>query len=206
VGLLIATVAPYLVGYCIYQWQIHLLNTGKITLSPDYRQDLAGCAFFGLLLTIGVSAAFGGNSFASERRERWAEFLAMTPAPRWQIILSKLLVSVGCLAAAWLIHVRALDSGIGWQRDGVDRELAMEIFPVLAISVFCVSFCLSTFLESAAIAASIAIGVVVATAVTIAMNGPYTDLEGQSILVAICAAGPLVAAAGVVYYARRVAP
>jgi ABC-type transport system involved in multi-copper enzyme maturation permease subunit len=66
-------------------WVVDLLMSGTMSL--------VFTAFTALLL--------GANAFAAERSDRSAEFLAILPATRRQIVASKLLVALVPLAAIW---------------------------------------------------------------------------------------------------------
>jgi hypothetical protein len=175
---------------------------------PVFLKYLPACAKLGLVISVIMAAAFGGAAFAIERRERSADFLAMTPAARWQIILSKLVISIGCLAPVWAIHQAVLasaesDTFLRQQWLGVD----VYIFAALCVATFGLSFFLSIFLESAAIAACATIGIVVAMCLLI---GSFFDQTNNVTMLHIalvpCAVGLAAAISGAVYYSQRVAP
>ena len=63
----------------------------KVVETRDYVQTLEGAGYACLILMVIMSSAFGGSSFALERRDRSAEFLGMLPVSRRRIGASKLL-------------------------------------------------------------------------------------------------------------------
>jgi len=71
-----------------------------VTATAD---SLQGIFAFGIGLTVIAAAIFGGTAFSIERRDRSAEFLAMLPASRSTVALSKLLVSFAILLP-WIIN------------------------------------------------------------------------------------------------------
>lgn len=165
IGCLVTTVMPY------------AISVGNVWINPGsysnveartYLQAVQLAAWACLGITVIFAAAFGGLTFAGERRERTAEFMAMLPVSRGAIVVSKLVVPLACLAALLAIHllvlvlcgVWAARIGISANRDGREDLLpGVILVGGYAAAFFAIAWSLSVFLRSAAIAAAIAIGV-----------------------------------------------
>ena len=175
----------------------------------------------GLLLTLITAAVFGGIAFAAERRDRSAEFIAMLPAARSSVVLSKLLVAVPCLVVPGLVHLCVGFVGTSWR---VQTELppffaenflsALLVFACMATLLFGVAWTLSVFIESPAIAASVAMGVGVLLYLTVAVwvseyaaERPHLRLNPNVWAgFAGVAVGAVAFAASTAHYLRRVRP
>jgi ABC-type transport system involved in multi-copper enzyme maturation permease subunit len=136
-------------------------------------QDAGLVLGMALLLTVGVTAVFGGAAFALERRERSAEFLAMLPVSRWKIVASKLVIGVGFPAIFWLVDVAArkcLHHFFG-SFESV-RDQIPFYFTVAAFAMpmaFGIGWLASSVLRSPAVAACISIGVTLAWVLCVLM-------------------------------------
>jgi ABC-type transport system involved in multi-copper enzyme maturation permease subunit len=131
-----------------------------------WADDLQVAAIMGTMLTVAVTAVFGGVAFAQERRERSADFLAMLPVSRCKIVLSKAIIGIlfsGALwAANYAVYDKAATHGI---TSGSDHISILFIYALAAdamLIAFGIAWFASSFLSSPSIAACIGIGATVA--------------------------------------------
>lgn len=213
IGGAVVTVAPYLVLFVAVM--IDPIGNGKL-------DAVLAAVNSGIGLAALISAALGGMSFAVERRDRTAEFLAMLPITRRRIAMSKLCVGFTCVAAMLAVHVAmlaiatrflgAMGSYFAW--DNFERQVLTSVG--LVLFAFGVAWLASARLESAVISTCLAIGcaivgsIVAMTALTewsgrqyIGLNqwfvqGWYSLLTGGTGILAILV--------GRILYIRRVAP
>ncbi len=146
-----AWLAPYAVltsHRMIYDLPAGLAREGwSSTLQAAAALSLAASVVAGLLL--------GANAFAAERSDRSAEFLALLPVSRRQIVASKLLVALAPLAIIWGTGLPLIY--------GLDRLTPVEVGPVIfacLLLVFGVSWLGSSFLGSPMNALGLTLGVV----------------------------------------------
>jgi ABC-type transport system involved in multi-copper enzyme maturation permease subunit len=133
----------------------------------EYLDTTQFAAMACLALVVVLAAAFGGLTFAAERRERNAEFLGMLPVSRGRIILSKLLVALACVTVLIAFHVLVLVVCDAWRvhagfllrRNGEGVFYAGGMAVAYAVTLFGIAWALSILLRSPAIAATIAIGI-----------------------------------------------
>jgi ABC-type transport system involved in multi-copper enzyme maturation permease subunit len=193
----------------------------------EYLDTAQGTAAACLILVVLLAAAFGGLAFAGERRERTAEFLAMLPVSRGQIVVSKLVVALLCLAGLLALHAAVFvvtDAWADWAGVGKIRGPSLYegggMAVAFTVAVFGVAWALSVFLNSPAIAACIAIAVGVgllfggmawaekAFEAWDEMN--RTNTSEAVMLTVVCVAsaavGFIAIAGSSVRYVRRVAP
>jgi ABC-type transport system involved in multi-copper enzyme maturation permease subunit len=187
----------------------HLLNRVRAQEDAEarhqrtIRDSFESCPEISIVLTCATAAIFGGAAFAYERRERWADFLAMTPTPRIYSIISKSILSVlfltpiwafNVLAAFWLINVQA---AVGHEVD----FLIASVGPMLML--FGVAWLISSFASSPSIAACSSIGLFLASGL---LYGLYVHHNsGYLIGCGLCAMiGVISFVCGSIYYVRRV--
>lgn len=163
--------------------------------------------------TTGVfAAALGASSFAVERRDGAAEFLAMLPVSRTRILLSKALVALTFVSLAFGAHVIIVLFALrylGWQN-------AAEYFYALAgigtgtLMLFSVAWLFSAFLSGAAIPFGISVAVTVASAAILSQVMTAAGQEGYAFIhVWLVLSSALALACGIggsSLYARRVSP
>ncbi len=77
--------------------------------AADWSARLLDASFFSLVLSQLTLAVLAGNSIASERADRSAEFLACLPPSRLQILASKLLLVLLAAGAIWAVHLSITD-------------------------------------------------------------------------------------------------
>jgi|GEM_PF-5727282 len=197
----------------------------------NFLNELTG-SIFGIaarnhLLLVIAAGPLGAMAFAPERREGSIEFLSCLPVSRRRVILSKLIVSLGALAAAVLIQVVAMCLSVmpQWTFPVFEQE-QMSVGAAMSslLMAFAAGWILSTFMRSAAIAGSVAIfaawifGLVVdrvaqrmififtpTTQGKLLITDVYFHAATLTYLAVACALAAAIAI-GAVLYARRVAP
>jgi ABC-type transport system involved in multi-copper enzyme maturation permease subunit len=226
IGCLVTMVMPY------------VFSVGNVWLNPErytnvearhYIQAVQFAAYACLVITVILAAAFGGLTFAGERRERTAEFLGMLPVSRGAIIASKLIVPMVCLAVLIGVHLLVLLACADWadrmtvRLNGVYEDFfAGAVFAVgYSVALFGIAWALSVFLRSPAIAAAIALGIGVGMFFGMLEWGERAQRfvreryypQGGSEGVAIAVISATVLAIGVaaifgssLYYRRRIEP
>ena len=208
----IAVVAPYLLGMiaCFYAFL------------GDPNRQIAGifefASMFGVLATIVLAAIFAGCAFSIERRERSAEFLAMLPVSRWQIMLSKILIPAPPLFGIWLIHASAFFLVVTYEGRNEDPgPYVSGLFAAYGLSssamilAFGIAWLASVFLKSPAISASVAVVALIASAFLIGIE--YSDPAGRLnvsgaivFLFFAVVTGILAFLVGILCYVKRVSP
>jgi ABC-type transport system involved in multi-copper enzyme maturation permease subunit len=186
--------------------------SAKGGLFVGFRQSLSMAAIMASVVTVLMAAVFGAAAFASERRERSAEFLAMLPVTRRTVVFAKLLLAGSCVAAMWLLNVAVLKA-LGAKDETTG---ALHIFGPVILMAFGVGWLFSTFLTSPGVAAGISIGGTIFSTWALAamvskameeLNREYLkDVVELTVQVWTIGAGVLCLFIGTVYYLRRVEP
>jgi ABC-type transport system involved in multi-copper enzyme maturation permease subunit len=168
-----------------------------------------------------LAAAFGGVAIAGERSDRTADFLALLPVTRGQIVISKLVVSFLVLtafsifSAAVALVLLLTNPQLHRKREDfqmIRPELLADLFLWAACSVclFGTAWLLSTWSKSGPISASISMAMTVATISLIAIClGSHPDNAWIipftiAVTVGILGVGALMG--GTAYYLKRIAP
>ena len=177
-----------------------------------FRQSLSTAAMMALVVTVLMAAVFGAAAFASERRERSAEFLGLLPVTRRRVVLAKLLLAGSCVTAMWLLNVMVLN--VLGAKD--ETTGAVHIFGPVILMAFGVAWLFSTFLTSPGIAAGISIGGTIVSTWALAALATEAmeewnrkhirDVVEATVQVWTISAGLLCLFVGTVYYLRRVEP
>jgi ABC-type transport system involved in multi-copper enzyme maturation permease subunit len=192
---------------------IYLLTRQNRSPEP-FADALLITGGFALILTVIVAAVFGGLAFAPERRDHSADFLAMLPTTRAQIIRSKLIIPAAWLSLMILFSltfiVVAYYVQFQWRDPWRDVPKAFSAFALGAADVmmlFGMAWCLSSFLTSPAISACVSIGVAAAsiTAFNITLGRPLGDTYPVWCLWAMFV-GITTFTIGTRHYLRRVEP
>lgn len=164
IGAAVLSVMPYVLTI-LNQWVDPPKNSHQ-EVTYNYPAAIATAAMAAIFFTIFICAAFGGGSFAGERRERTAEFLGVLPVSRKKIVLSKLIVAWACIVLLLVTHLVVIVGCILFAENmGISRNsypeflIASGSYLSYAITLFGIAWALSIFIDSPAIAASIAIGV-----------------------------------------------
>lgn len=211
IGSVIFSILPYGVG-ALTQWMFPPPE-GNSWLR--YAAMLSLAAGFAVGCAVLMAAVYGGMAFATERRERSAEFLAMLPVRKSRVALSKLLVAVVCMTPAVLVHLWLLNHWLIHSHGGFEGLLNVFAFALL---VFGLAWLFSAFLDNPALAGVIALGLAFATAL-ITSESVYAlittwnatvrafelQAEGAVALVSITV-GALSLGAGMLCYVLRVRP
>jgi ABC-type transport system involved in multi-copper enzyme maturation permease subunit len=201
---------------CIMGVAVYRVN-GEITRDA-LSVALGATGVCGLMLSGVVAAILGGLAFAGERRDHSADFLAMLPVSRAQIVWSKIIVSAAWLAVMVLInlifigaayYVQENPGPIPW-RQAPDIIATFGVGAAIAMMLFGVGWLLSSFSTSPAISASVSIGVMAASLTVIAMNFERPIFgQGLVLLVSFLWAmfvGITAFTLGTKHYLRRIEP
>ena len=181
-------------------------------------QDFMAAAAGSMWLITLIAPIFGAAAFAQERRERSADFVAMLPITRRQIVLSKFITIVSWLAVTWLANLAVLMLA-RWLAPEASKSLS-DLVETLVLSLafgtmlFGVSWLLSAFLNSPAVAAGGAIGAMVGLwfclVLIIAHAEPHGGDADDLLIGAGGVFGVLIGLAafigGSVYYVHRIEP
>jgi ABC-type transport system involved in multi-copper enzyme maturation permease subunit len=207
-ALLIGT--PYLV---MAPTALFSREAARIVISQDSTVVLG----MALLMSVAVTAIFGGAAFALERRERSAEFLAMLPVGRSKIVLSKLVIGAGFPVIFWaanLLYFRLIarySDRLNWQNHQIFVEIVMA--GVAMVMSFGIAWMASSILWSPAIAACISMGVSLVWLVCVAAlwtqsspEGPIEYEVGELLMVGPAIVGVLGILAGTILFVRRAEP
>ena len=158
-----------------------------------------------------IAAAFGGIALAGERADRTAEFMEMLPVRRFQIVLSKCLVSLSMLFICLVFHMTVAMCLIDRQMRSTDLVYTLAVIDGLSLSCYGVAWLLGSFLKSGPVSACVAIGVTVSSALlsTTTVKWFSSDLSHREPLaIAIVTAWMGLASliVGSLHYARKIAP
>jgi ABC-type transport system involved in multi-copper enzyme maturation permease subunit len=169
-----------------------------------------------IALTGAMAAVFGGVTFAYERRERWADFLAMMPTPRTYSILSKSALPLAVLVPIWAFNIFAAHWLNEVEPPGVNEVNLLISSAGPMFMLFGIAWLLSSFLSSPAIAACASIGLFLASslfynvlcAYLYSGHPSYADKANYGLIgCGLCAiVGVISFVSGSIYYVRRIAP
>jgi len=173
----------------------------------------------GLYLTAIIAAVFGGLSFATERRDRSAQFLYMLPQSRGRIVLSKLLVALGCIGVLILVNIAIMAAHAAywtwsipnWPPSSEIRLVLMStrLEMALPFATFSIAWMLGRFTPSPAIAASTSIGVTMGAVFLmhdIIWQAGYRRADAAWGARCAIIAGAIALLVGTIHYLRRVEP
>jgi ABC-type transport system involved in multi-copper enzyme maturation permease subunit len=188
-----------------------LVHCVAFGLSPNLNpfDTLYHVANAALVMTALTAAIFGGVAFAQERRDRWAEFLAMLPVRRYEIVLSKIILSGGILGAPWSISAQiVLATAPGAETIDV---LLLALTASASMMAFGVAWLASSFLSSPAISVGIAAVATIACLVWPsffpAQIEKMSDVQLASVLIeCTLGMGAVCLIAGTIHFMRRVEP
>jgi ABC-type transport system involved in multi-copper enzyme maturation permease subunit len=199
---------PYLVGFALF------LTHGRSPLGQSgIRSAFMPCPWMALVLTIAIAGVFGGAAFAYERRERWADFLAILPVTRARSLLSKLAVSllflltisaINLLVFYWLLGPNPGNEFLG--------ALMLIAWAGSVAMCFGVAWLISAFQSSPALAACVSIGATLACAIVVSQNSFQSSLmfEDEKTFVIQAGVAGLIGCLsflfGSIYYLRRIKP
>jgi ABC-type transport system involved in multi-copper enzyme maturation permease subunit len=194
----------------------------RILVNPDAHGgvDIVGSvAMFGVVSAIIVAAIFGGFAFSVERREKSADFLAMLPVSRRQVMTSKVLISIGPVMVLWLIQSSAffLLNATGRNIDD-SVEIADAFVATYAVSLsaiilaFGVAWLAGLFIKSPSISASIALMTLLASGffTRLWMEDPFGEVRPVDLARVVFSlwtiTGIVCFLIGAVVFTRRVRP
>jgi hypothetical protein len=96
-GMIAVILVPYLLAAALWYTLRHPQVTSPIRLIGD-------AASLGMIGTVFLAAIVAGSAFALERREHWADFLAVLPARKLNIIASKFVIAFIAVFIPFFIH------------------------------------------------------------------------------------------------------
>jgi ABC-type transport system involved in multi-copper enzyme maturation permease subunit len=182
----------------------------------EWSALLLTAGFISLCLSQLTLVMVAGNSIASERADRSAEFLAYLPPSRLRILASKLLLALLATGVIWAVNLSVAELAVpmlGAPQDNSWDQLASR--PMLAAStvmVFGAGWLGSAVFNSPAAATSFGIAVplvagplLVQAASALFTSGAPDDLKSVAIIVCLTL-GSLSFVVGSAYFLRRVEP
>jgi ABC-type transport system involved in multi-copper enzyme maturation permease subunit len=203
---MVGTVIFIALCYLIFAVNIWL---GREQLGAEsVASELATASVMGLNVVGIMAAVFGGVAFAFERHERWADFMAMLPVSRFQIVVSKIIVAGTFLSLISVVLGEAF---------ALFAEQTVPISPLLhgvalyascVFMSFSVAWLCSSFLSSPAISAAISLALVVFTVICPDLLPPkLTKVEVEELEIAVMGVAGIVSfLTGTIYYLLRVEP
>jgi hypothetical protein len=173
-------------------------------------------SFFSLVLSQLTLGLLAGNSIASERADRSAEFLAYLPPSRLEILASKLLLALLTAGVIWAVNLSMTEwviPALGTPLDSSwDRLSPRSLLAASTVMIFGVGWLGSALLGSPASATSLGLGVPLVAGSLLAQaaaalfgSGAREDLPFWATLVCLTV-GSLCFLSGSVSFLRRVEP
>jgi ABC-type transport system involved in multi-copper enzyme maturation permease subunit len=211
IGLIVAGVGAYFLAIGAESFSGWTFTLARI---------LEDASFIALLLTALLASAFGGIGLAGERNERTAEFTALLPVTRNQIVTSKILVAGAVLLAFTLFYALLYFLFANADDDWTFRSVRENAVQLLECEIGClltlygVAWLVSTFSTSAAISACVSIAVTAGmlASVSLRMHTRYDRGElgteaafYNELAITTSIVGLSCLIAGTIYYLRRVA-
>lgn len=171
------------------------------------------CAICSLVLELPTAAMLGGCSFAAERADRSAEFMAYMPVSRGKVVVSKAVLTLGVLSAVWLLNLAVLwTAAPSVEPAHTDGSIDRTTWVLVSIGacMFGVAWLCSTIADSHALAASVGMcvplllgGAALLIGQTLGVSESALDLWFPR---ACAAAGVIGFLLGCRYYLHRVGP
>ncbi|MDB5327636.1 MAG: hypothetical protein JWM57_3205 [Phycisphaerales bacterium] len=135
-------------------------NQGRSVTADFAAQTWVDTCSVNFVFLVPMFAAVGSMAFAHERRERWADFVAMLPVSRERAVAAKLIVSAVVLASMFAFLLIALFGGAALMqvwfggttdslRAGINPALLWGVLPVMvctAVAAFALAWLLSAIL------------------------------------------------------------
>jgi len=206
IGCVVVSIGVYAIGI------VPILSRTSGMTSVERTQRFLFVALLAAAVTGVFAAALGASSFAVERRDGAAEFLAMLPVSHWRILASKAVVALTFVLLALGAHVVAVVLGlrhVGW-RDAVNYEYALAGIGSGSLMLFSVGWLFRVFMNGAAVPFGISLAITVASAEVLAQVIDGMALHGFTfVLVWLVWSATVALATGVfgwLLYARRVEP
>jgi ABC-type transport system involved in multi-copper enzyme maturation permease subunit len=206
VGGIVLHLIPYFIYGFITWWN------WKSLAQPQLGPELAAMSGPGFAIIMIIAAVLGGAALAQERRDRSADFQAMLPVSRAQIIASKVIVSALILLAfaifdisIFLLASMALNPSTENSRP--DRGEMFQMFISFTLLAYGAAWLGSSFLSSPAIAASASLALLLTSALwpnLLPNSFPIREYQIAEWTALVLGVGCLVA--GTVYYLKRIEP
>ena len=174
-----------------------------------------------------LASEFGGMAFARERKDCTADFMALLPVSRVQILASKLVVGGVSIIASTVIpmivgvesfeHQFVYDEHLSfiWKWESWAGQttilfgFALELytFACMVTALFGVAWLLSTFSESSVVSTCTSLAITLAMFVLTEFNGKPDYTSRQLVIsLSMLALGLPGLFAGTIFYVRRISP
>ncbi len=117
----------------------------------QFLDALSGAAVCSIMIIGVLAGAFASSAFAAERNDRSADFLLLLPPRRWEILLSKLAVTLPWIILWFVVHAICICAVHAMQdhpNDYHDAFEATEDFMCGVAMLFGMAWMLSTFLKN----------------------------------------------------------
>jgi ABC-type transport system involved in multi-copper enzyme maturation permease subunit len=190
-----------------------LVSASMLFMQPGESspQAISSGAGIAIALTAMIASAFGGMAIAGERADRTSDFMALLPVTRFQMLLSKWLVSLMLLGGSAMFH-----AFIAFYVLHLDQQTitiwshGLTLSVGLTFSFFGIAWLFSSFTKSGPISACIAIAITLGSTVLVSLS--FEGHNHSEFIVTMTTAattaaiGMISLACGTVYYLRRIAP
>jgi len=206
VGGIVLHLIPYFIFGFITWW------TWNSLAQPQLGPQLATISTAGFGIIIIIAAALGGAALAQERRDRSADFQAMLPVSRAQIITSKVLVSALILLAFAIfdISIFLLATQPVHPSTEISPPDRVEMFQMLisfTLLAFSAAWLGGSFLSSPAIAASASLALLLISVLwPNLLPNSFPIREDQVATWTALVLGWICFVAGTIYYLKRIKP
>ena len=126
----------------------------------DWSSMLFICAMCSLGLELPAAAMLGGCSFAAERADRAAEFMAYLPVSRGKVVLSKAALTLSVLGLVWVVNLAvlfAVESRIELSDSSSSIGTTTQVLVAICACMFGVAWFCSAMVNSHALATCLGI-------------------------------------------------
>ena len=190
-----------------------MVSASMLFMQPSETtpQAISSGAGVAIALTAMIASAFGGIAIAGERADRTGDFMALLPVTRFQMLLSKCVMSVLLLGASVIFHAFIAFYVLGpYWKATPEWSHGLTLCSGLTISFFGIAWLFSSFTKSGPISACIAIAITLGSTVLVSLSFDghnHTEFIVTMTTTAVTTAiGMTSLACGTVYYLRRIAP
>jgi ABC-type transport system involved in multi-copper enzyme maturation permease subunit len=213
-GVLLLGITLLLAPYATVAAVVLYAHWPSLPAAAEWSRLLLTASLFSLGLSSLTLVTLAGNSIASERADRSAEFLAYLPPSRLRILVSKALLALLVAGVIWVFNLSVgeviaptLGSSLG---NPADELAPRSMLAAGAVLLFGAGWLGSALLSSPAIATSLGIGAALAVpglimTMRVLFTIPPEDVQHWGLITALTL-GTLCFVSGSVYYLRRVEP
>jgi ABC-type transport system involved in multi-copper enzyme maturation permease subunit len=216
IALVVLSIGCYVIGFTAIATLKFNANSGstKLIFGPSVLNIIFTSCLATINLTALLASAFGGICIAGERNDRTADFLAMLPITRGQIVTSKWLVSfviLGCWAGVHAIIALSLFTHKEYfSSNELEISQSAAVWGGFSFCFYGVAWLFSTFTRSGPISACASIALTLSCAGLTALCMDSISRSVQAVPLGVGFVTFVVGLAslfvGTVYYVKRVAP